>query len=88
MALLRTPEGVPPAGQTAGGSGLLLQIGPLPIHFFSTRAQVVAVKTAGSLVPAVGVPVVHGEGCSVHPRSAAHGLPVTFQVACKKAVFG
>jgi hypothetical protein len=79
----------PPAGLDAGGAGLLLQIGPLPIHFLGQyEPGVVAVKAAVSLVLAVCVPVVHGEGCSVHPRSAAHGLPVTFQVACKRAVFG
>jgi hypothetical protein len=73
----------------AGGSGLLLQIGPLPIHFLlRCEPGVVAVKAAVRLVPVACVPVVHGEGCSVHPRSAAHGLPVTFQVACKRAVFG
>lgn len=72
-----------------GGTGLLLQIGPLPIHFSAQyEPGVVAAKAAFSLVPVACVPVVQGEGCSVHPRSAAHGLPVTFQVACKRAVFG
>jgi len=56
--------------------------------FFSEKHGFDAVNTAVLRFSVAGVPVVHGVGCSVHPRSAAHGLPVTFQVACKRAVFG
>ncbi len=39
MALVVALRALPPAGLAAGGGGLLLQIGPLPIHFWVTTSQ-------------------------------------------------